>query len=209
MRTWIIAALIAALTILAGCALLDSLIGERETQAVTDTGAPLFEDAASTLTTQPTDPATGLPNRPKLIKLVQPGGNVGAAADFAATFGPWGALIGAIGTGAAGLYARLRNRQRLNEAGLKRQAQAQLDEAASALAFSVRLIEKIKCAGPELDCDGDGKVSFEEIKRFVRDRGARFSNPEFLAQVVRIANASLTPAQEAAELRAALRFEPA
>jgi hypothetical protein len=205
MRTWIIVALIAALATLSGCALLDALIGQRETQAVSDTGQPLYEDAAGALTTQPTDPATGLPNRPKLIKLVQPGGNVGAAAEFAATFGPWGALIGALGTGAAGLYARLRNKQRLNEIGLRRQAEQQLDETGSALTFAVRLIEKIKTAGPELDRDGDGKVSIEEVKQFVRDRGSRFADPEFLAQVVRIANASLTPAQETAELRTLLR----
>ncbi len=69
----------------------------------------------------------------------------------------------------------------------------------------MRLIEKIKTAGPELDRDGDGKVSIEEVKQFVRERGSRFADPEFLAQVVRIANASLTPAQEAAELRTLLR----
>lgn len=205
MRTWMLAAIIAALLVLSGCALLDMLIGEHETQAVTDDGAPLFEDANGVLTTELVDPRTGNANRPKRIKLVQPGPSVRGAAEFAATFGPWGALIGALGTGAAGLYARLRNKQRLNEIGLRKQAEHQLDETGSALTFAVRLIEKIKQAGPELDRDGDGKVSFEEVKLFVRDRGSRFADPEFLAQVVRIANASLTPAQEAAELRALLR----
>lgn len=209
MRKWILAALIAVLATLSGCALLDALIGEQETQAVTDQGQPLYEDANGLLTTEPVDPRTGYANRPKRIRLVQPGPNVQGAADFAATFGPWGALIGALGTGAAGLYARLRNRQRLNEIGLRKQAEQQLDETGSALTFALRLIEKIKTAGPELDRDGDGKVTFEEVKQFVRDRGARFADPEFLSQVVRIANASLTPAQEAAELRAVLRIEPA
>lgn len=184
-----------------GRALLDMLVGEHEVQAVTDDGQALYEDASGTLTTSPVDTRTGAPNRPKRIRLVQPGPNVRGAAGFAANFGPWGALIGALGTGAAGLYARLRNRQRLNEIGLRKQAEQQLDETGSALVFALRLIEKIKTAGPELDRDGDGKVSLEEIKQFVRDRGSRFADPEFLAQVVRIANASLTPAQEAAELR--------
>jgi hypothetical protein len=201
--TWLAAAL-AALMALSGCALLDALVGKQETQAVTDEGAPLFEDANGTLTTEPVDAATGRPNQPKMIQLVRPGGGVKAAADFAASFGPWGALIGALGTGAAGLYARLRNKQRLNELGLRKQAQQQLDETGSALTFALRLIEKIKQAGPEIDRDGDGKVSAEEIRQFVRDRGARFADPEFLAQVVRIANASLTPAQETAELRRAM-----
>lgn len=204
MRTTCLAAALAALMALSGCALLDALVGETQTQAVTDDGAPLYEDALGTLTTEATDAATGRPNQPKLIHLVRPGSHVSAAANFAAGLGPWGALIGALATGAAGLYARLRNKQRLNEIGLRQQAQAQLDEAGSALTFAVRLIEKIKQAGPDIDRDNDGKVSAEEIRQFVRDRGARFADPVFLSEVVRIANASLTPAQEAAELRAAL-----
>lgn len=186
---------------LAGCAMLDSLLGESETQAVADDGRPLFETPEGALTTAPVDPATGLPNRPRMVRLVDPAG-AQPAADFAARFGPWGALLGAIGTGAAGFYARLRNRQRLGEIGLRRQAQQQLDETAGALAFTVRLIEKIKTAGPELDGDGDGKVSVAELKHYVRQRGERFKDPHFLAEVVRIANAQMTPAQETAELRA-------
>jgi len=204
MRTTCLAAALAALMALSGCALLDALVGDTQTQAVTDDGAPLYEDASGALTTEPTDAATGRPNQPKLIHLVRPGGNVSAAANFAAGLGPWGALIGALATGAAGLYARLRNKQRLNEIGLRQQAQAQLDEAGSALTFAVRLIEKIKHAGPDIDRDNDGKVSADEIRQFVRERGARFADPVFLSEVVRIANASLTPAQEALELRAAL-----
>lgn len=184
------------------CALLDSFLGERETQAIADDGSLLFETPEGALTTDATGPG-GLPNKPRMVRLVSVGG-AQAVQDFAAQFGPWGALIGAVATGAAGLYARLRNKQRLTEQGLRKQAQGQLDETASALAFTVRLIEKIKTAGPDIDRNNDGKVSFEEIKQFVRDRGARFKDPAFLAEVVRIANASLTPAQEAEELRQAL-----
>ena len=183
----------------AGCALLDSFLGERDVQAISDDGRPLFESPDGALTTDAFGPG-GVPNRPRMVRLVQPGG---AVADFAAGFGPWGALIGAVTTFGAGLYARVRNKQRLAALGLHTHAQQQLDETASALAFTVRLIEKIKNAGPGIDADGDGRVSFEEIKQFVRDRGAKFKDPAFLAEVVRIANAGLTPGQEAQELRRA------
>lgn len=197
-------ALMALLMLTSGCALFDSLVGEQDVQAVTDDGKPLYEDANGVLTTEAVDPATGQANKPKHIRLVAPSGGIKAAADFASQFGPWGALIGALGTGAAGLYARFRNKQRLNEIGLKNQAQAQLDEAASALTFVVRLVEKIKSAGPDIDKDADGKVTFQEIKDFVRDRGGKFADPAFLSEVVRIANASLTPSQEAEQIRKAL-----
>lgn len=201
-RFVLVAAFSAGLTV-SGCALLDSLVGEREVQAVTDTGLPIYEAADGTLTTEPNDPATGAVNAPKMIRLVHPeGGTLTGAQGLLGSFGPWGALAGTVLGAAGGLYARLRNRQRLAALGAQRQAEAQLDATGSALTFAVRMVEKIK-EGAALDADRNSRVDLAEVRAWVRDRGGRFGNPEFLAEVVRIANASLSPAETVAALKAA------
>lgn len=185
-----------------GCALLDSFVGEKEVQAVTDTGLPVYEASDGTLTTEPKD-AAGNPNQPKMITLVHPeGGTLTGAQSLLGSFGPWGALAGTLLGAAGGVYARLRNKQRLAAMGAQKQAEAQLDLTGSALTFAIRLVEKIK-EGTALDADKNGHVDLAEVRAWVRDQGGRFSDPAFLAEVVRIANASLGPADVAAQLRMA------
>ena len=150
------------------------------------------------------DQLTGKTNRPVMIELVGTRSPViSGASSLAARFGPWGALLGTLGTLGFGLYARVRNRQQLKEAGLKVQARRQLDLAASALTFVVQLVEKIK-EGGAIDADGNGKVSLGEVQEWVRGRGSRFKDPKFLAEVVRIANASLSPDDERRQLTGVL-----
>ncbi len=188
---------------ISGCALLDSLVGEKEVQAVTDTGLPIYEAQDGTLTTEPKDPKTGADNAPKMIRMVHPeGGVLTGAQGLLGSFGPWGALAGTLLGAAGGVYARLRNKQRLAAVGAQKQAEAQLDLTGSALTFAIRLVEKIK-EGTALDADRNGKVELAEVREWVRAQGGRFSDPEFLAEVVRIANSSLSPAESAAALKAA------
>lgn len=177
------------LLVLGGCALLDGLLGERETQARDDAGRPLFENARGELTPDPVDPATGLPNQPRMITLVDPDG-AASFGNLLAGFGPWGALAGAFTTLGAGVYARGRNRQRLREAGLRQQAEQQLDGTKAAAAFAVQLLEHIK-EGKAVDCDGNGRVSLEEVKAWVRRQGEKFSNPALLQSLVKTAENNL------------------
>lgn len=186
---------------LPGCALLDSLLGETTVQATDEQGRPLFQDARGEPTTEAVDPTTGLPNPPRTVALVNPQG-AQTAADWLAALGPWGALAGAITTFAAGAYARARNRQRLREAGMRRQAEAQLDATGSALTFALRMIEKIK-QGEAVDANKDGRVSLKEIRAWVRKQGADFADPHYLADLVKIANQSLPSASEREALRGA------
>lgn len=203
MRNVTMAVLLALTLALSGCALLDSLVGEREVQAVTDTGLPIYETPDGALTTETKDPATGAAYTPKMIRLVHPeGGTLTGAQGLLGSFGPWGALAGTLLGAAGGVYARLRNKQRLAAVGATKQAEAQLDATASALTFAVRMVEKIK-EGTALDTDRNGKVDLTEVREWVRAQGGRFANPEFLAEVVRIANASLSPADVTAALKAA------
>lgn len=193
--------LLLCLFTLPGCALLDSLLGETTVQATDEHGRPLFESAQGDPTTDAVDQATGLPNPPRTVALVNPQG-AQSAADWLAALGPWGALAGAITTFAAGAYARARNRQRLREAGLRRQAEAQLDLTGSALTFALRMIEKIK-QGEAVDANKDGRVSLKEIREWVRKQGADFADPRYLADLVKIANQSLPSASEREALRGA------
>ncbi|MCC7509190.1 MAG: hypothetical protein IT464_07425 [Planctomycetes bacterium] len=186
---------------LPGCALLDSLLGETTVQATDEHGRPLFENAQGDPTTDAVDQATGLPNPPRTVALVNPQG-AQSAADWLALLGPWGALAGAITTFAAGAYARARNRQRLREAGMRRQAEAQLDLTGSALTFALRMIERIK-QGEAVDANKDGRVSLKEVQQWVRRQGASFADPRYLADLVKIANQSLPSAQERDALRGA------
>ena len=203
MRNVMIAVLLALGLTLSGCALLDSLVGEREVQAVTDTGLPIYETPDGTLTTETKDPATGAAYTPKMIRLVHPeGGTLTGAQGLLGSFGPWGALAGTLLGAAGGVYARIRNKQRLAAVGATKQAEAQLDATASALTFAVRMVEKIK-EGTALDTDRNEKVDLAEVREWVRAQGGRFANPEFLAEVVRIANASLSPADVTAALKSA------
>lgn len=175
--------------VLGGCALLDGLLGERETQARDDTGRPLFENPRGEITHEPVDAATGLPNRPRMVTLVDPDG-AGLFSDLLRGFGPWGALAGALTTLGAGVYARGRNRQRLREAGLRQQAEQQLDGTKAAAAFAVQMLEHIK-EGKAVDCDGNGRVSLEEVKAWVRAQGENFSDPALLQSLVKAAENGL------------------
>ena len=205
MRTHLLIAIILIATFaLPACALLDGLLGQETVQVTDGEGRPLFEDAEGNLTIYASDPLTGKTNRPVMIELVGTRSPViSGASSLAARFGPWGALLGTLGTLGFGLYARVRNRQRLKEAGLKVQARRQLDLAASALTFVVQLVEKIK-EGGAIDADGNGKISLGEVQEWVRGRGSRFKDPKFLAEVVRIANASLSPDDERRQLAGVL-----
>lgn len=193
--------LLLCLLALPGCALLDSLLGETTVQATDEHGRPLFEDARGEPTTDAVDAATGLPNPPRTVALVNPQG-AQSATDWLAALGPWGALAGAITTFAAGAYARARNRQRLREAGLRRQAEAQLDATGSALTFALRMIEKIK-QGEAVDANKDGRVSLKEVRDWVQKQGASFEDPRYLADLVKIANQSLPSEAERKALRGA------
>jgi hypothetical protein len=190
-------------TALCGCALLDSMLGERTVQATDEQGRPLYETPAGELTTDPADLATGLPNAPKQITLVNPDG-ARSAVEWLSALGPWGALAGAVTTLAAGIYARARNRQRLNEAGLRRQAEQQLDLTGSALTFALRMIEKIK-QGEAVDANRDGRISLKELKQWVQQQGRNFEDPRYLSELVRIANAALPQTEQQALLRRALQ----
>jgi hypothetical protein len=196
MRTFTLALLF---VLLPGCALLDAFLPVREVHATDDTGAPLYLTPEGETTTAAHAP-DGAPHRPLTVALMRPP----AAPDFTALIGPWGALIGGLLAAGAGAYARARNRQRLQETRLRARAEAGLGESAATLAFLVRLVEKLKAGGPELDTDGDGRVSLAELKAYVRDRGARFKDPAFLAEVVRIAEASMAPEAETAALKGLL-----
>lgn len=186
---------------LCGCALLDSLLGERSVHATDAQGRPLYETAQGELTTDAADPQTGTPHKPVNITLVDTDGATGVA-EWLNALGPWGALAGAATTLVAGVYARARNRQRLNEAGLREQAQQQLDLTGSALTFALRMVEKIK-EGHAVDANRDGRVSLKEIKQWVREQGRDFQDPRYLAELVRIANASLPSGHELATIRSA------
>ncbi|MCW8134724.1 MAG: hypothetical protein KIT75_03525 [Planctomycetota bacterium] len=181
--------LLAVLLLLSGCALLDGLLGETETHLHNDAGQPLYIDAAGNETTAPVDASTGKPNPPLTIKTVNPDGAAGAAS-WLSSFGPWGALLGTLTTFGAGLYARVRNKQRLKEAGARRQAESQLDLAHSAEKFLVRLIEQIK-QGDAVDANKDGKVDLKEIQEWVRRQGGKFTDPAYLQRLVNEANGAL------------------
>jgi len=180
-----------ALFCLGGCALLDGLMGEATVQATDADGKPLFKAPDGTLTTERIDPASGRANPPAEFAFVSgDSAVVSGAAGLAGMLGPWGALAGALGTLGAGIYARARNRQRLNEIGLRRQAERQLDLAGSGAAFLAGLIEKIK-EGEAIDTDRNGKISIDELKAWVRAQGKNFRDPEFLTEVVKDAERAL------------------
>ncbi|MBX3459990.1 MAG: hypothetical protein KF696_08495 [Planctomycetes bacterium] len=194
-------AIVAMLLMLPGCALLDGLLGTTTVQATDDHGRPIYEDLQGQPTHLPADPATGQPHQPRTITLVNPDG-AASVADWLGGLGPWGALAGALATFGAGAYARVRNRQRLREAGMRKQAEDQLDATGSALTFALRMIEKIK-QGEAIDADNDGRVSLKEVRQWVRSQGASFEDPRYLADLVKIANQSLPTAAERKALRGA------
>lgn len=198
MRYVIIALLLLGLS---GCALLDGLLGTTSVPATDDQGRPIYEDAHGHPTHLPADPVTGQAHKPRTVTLINPDGAAGAA-NWLSALGPWGALAGALATFGAGTYARVRNRQRLREAGLRKQAEGQLDATGSALTFALRMIEKIK-QGDAIDANKDGRVSLKEIQEWVRKQGASFEDPRYLADLVKIANQSLPTAAERKALRGA------
>jgi hypothetical protein len=191
MKTFTILMLCAAL--LCGCALLDSLLGEQTVHATDAQGRALYETPDGRTTTDAADPVTGERYKAKEVVLVNPDG-AASVAEWLNVLGPWGALAGAATTLAAGVYARVRNRQRLNEAGMRKQAEEQLDLSGSALTFALRMIEKIK-QGEAVDANRDGRVNLKEIQQWVRQQGVKFEDPGYLAELVKIANGSLPAAK--------------
>lgn len=173
MRVTIILLLCAALC---GCALLDAFVGEETVQARDEQGNLLYESPDGEITTLAADPQTGEPFQPHTIKLVKPQ----LQTDWLSGLGPWGALAGALATAAAGVYARVRNRQRL-------QTQSRLQQTDSVASFALQLIEQIK-EGGAVESNGDGCVKLAAIKEWVREQGSRCENPALLDELVRLAN---------------------
>jgi hypothetical protein len=201
MRTFTLLAFL--ILLLPACALLDAVVGTYPVHASDESGAPLYRDADGRTTTEARGPDG--PNTPLVIDMLRPDAPaVALAAEHASRFGPWGALAGGLATLVAGVYARSRNRQRLLEAGLREQAERQLDLSGSALTFAVQMVEKLK-EGRAVPTDAQGRVNVKDLKRWVFEQGGRFEDPQFLAEVVRVANASLP----GPERRQALRALPA
>jgi hypothetical protein len=166
------------LAALCGCALLDAFVGEETVQARDERGRPLYETPEGEITTLAADPETGALYQPHTITLVKPRVDT----DWLNGLGPWGALAGALATIAAGLYARVRNRQRL-------QTQNRLKQTDSVASFALQLIEQIK-EGAAVESNGDGCVKLDAIKQWVREQGSKYENPALLDELLQLANES-------------------
>lgn len=180
MKTLLLLMLAATFT-LSGCALFDSLLGAEDQQVTNDAGQAVYIDAAGNETTDAVDPETGVANAPKTERVVT-GKNATAVAGWLGLLGPWGALAGLAVTTASGVYAGYRN--------ARNKGAKQVEYAKAAARFLAGMVEKIK-EGDAIDADKNGRVDLDEIKEWVRRQGGKFTDPEYLRQLVIEANAAL------------------
>lgn len=172
---------------ISGCLTLDGLLasGHHEEQAYDpEDKQPWFIGDDGELTKE-TVGADGVPNPAYMVSVpnAEPNGAVKAGSSFASTFGPWGAVAGTTIVGAVTVYLKWRRAKLLG-----------LDlEAADALnVFLVSLIEKVKTGSKDLLDAGvltfvDGKfvLNQDAFKEWLRKQGKQFSDPAYLAEVVR------------------------
>ncbi len=170
------------LATLPACALLDSFLPTQQQQATDEDGQQLYTNEDGQTTTDAVDSKTGQQNEPVKITLLD--APTPQATQWAQKLGPWGGVAGGLLAILGGVYARVRNRQRLREAGMRKRAESELDLSKQSAEFLARLIEKIK-EGQAVDSDADGKVSIGEIRTWVKSQGSRFKDPKFLADLVR------------------------
>jgi hypothetical protein len=173
---------------LAGCVTLDGLVssGSHEEQAHDPkTKQPWYLNSKGELTHESIDSETGLPNEPHMVRVpnTEPNGAVNAVSSFASSWGPWGAFAAALIGGSVTTYLKWRRAKIL---GLD------LDAAEALNAFLVGLIEKVKTGSKELIDAGvltfvDGKpvLNPEAFREWLRKQGKEFSDPEYLAAVVK------------------------
>lgn len=170
------------LAMLPACALLDSFLPTQQQQATDENGQQLYINEDGRTTTDAVDPKSSKENEPVNVSLL--GAPSPQATQWMQKLGPWGGVAGGLLAILGGVYARVRNRQRLREAGMRRRAEEELDLSKQSAEFLARLIEKIK-EGQAVDSDADGNVSISEIRAWVKSQGSRFKNPKFLADLVR------------------------
>lgn len=173
--------LITLIFALPACALLDSFLPTKQQQASDDNGQLLYIDSSGQTTTSINDVITGQPNKPLNIELLEAPPQAG---QWTKQLGPWGGVAGGLLALLGGIYARMQNRKRLREAGMRRQAEVELDLSKQSAEFLAKLIEQIK-EGEAVDLDADGRVSLSEIKMWVRSQGRRFHDPKLLAKLLK------------------------
>ncbi|MEE9310973.1 MAG: hypothetical protein V3V10_01045 [Planctomycetota bacterium] len=179
MRKIIIILLLATLP---ACALLDGFLPTEQQHATDENGQQLYISEDGQTTTDAVDSKSGQPNKPVKITLLD--APTPQATQWTQKLGPWGGGAGGMLAILGGVYARVRNRQRLREAGMRKRAESELDLSKQSAEFLARLIEKIK-EGQAVDSDGNGRVSTSEIRTWVKSQGSRFKDPKFLADLVR------------------------
>lgn len=197
LRTALIFALFAALSLLAGCALLDEFFLE---PLSTPEGDPLYELEAGgrvELTTSPVDPATGeaLPR----ARSAEPAEGARVLQNSAeALGGPWGgAAGGAVGL-LVGLYAALRGRKKL------RRERAVREATGGALTVTASVLQDL--ATGAIDADRNGKVSAAEIGDYIRERIRRYaSQPESLERLLGALAGTLSETERRRALEEAAR----
>lgn len=167
----------------AGCAFLDGFVGhDTPVEATFEDGAPAFIGDDGTPTREATKP-DGTPRERYKIVLIKPAVEArSSVTNLLGMLGPWGALIGTVIGGGATVYARWRNKQRLEEAGLRADAESELDLATMTAQFVIGLVEKIKVGSA--DVFTDGKLDNAKLKEWLRAQGKEFTDPAYLAEMV-------------------------
>lgn len=108
----------------------------------------------------------------------------------------WGQLAAGATSLFAGIYLAIRGRKKLSMATLKGSAMEMgLQFAASVVADFV---------SGKIDADKDGKVSIDEIKRYVAERAKDALKPEFVTEIIRIFTSSMEPAERQKAVEAAV-----
>lgn len=129
--------IILLLATLPACALLDSFLPTQQQQATDENGQQLYINEDGRTTTDAVDPKSSQQNNPVKITLLD--GPTPQATQWMQKLGPWGGVAGGILAILGGVYARVRNRQRLREAGMQKQAESELDLSKQSAEFLAQL----------------------------------------------------------------------
>lgn len=159
MKNFALALLLTASFGLAGCGFFDGLILE---QATTEDGQELFLDEEDKLTTEPTDPDTGEPNRPAYKSGTSDEFNqlTEVAADASGPFAPLVVgLLGLFGT----VYSSVRGRKKLKAEKVVGDLLKKLTSVA------LRIYDDYRQG--IIDANDDGVISLEEAKKYALESG--------------------------------------